>query len=58
VISLMTVSFSAGQTIGPLVAGFLAENTGGLREASLLAAAALALAAALAAGSSDSLAQR
>jgi predicted MFS family arabinose efflux permease len=58
VVSLMTVSFSAGQMIGPSVAGFLAERTGGLREASLLAAAALMLAAALAAGSSGSLMRR
>jgi predicted MFS family arabinose efflux permease len=48
VISLMTVSFSAGQMIGPSAAGFLAERTGSLRLASLLAAAALLLAAALA----------
>jgi MFS family permease len=58
VISLMTVSFSAGQMIGPFVAGILAERTGGLREASLLAAAALVLAAALAAWSSGSLMRR
>jgi predicted MFS family arabinose efflux permease len=51
VISLMTVSFSVGQMIGPAVAGFLAENTGSLRVASLLAAAALVLAALLAARS-------
>ncbi len=48
VIGLMTVSFSAGQMIGPFVAGVLAVNTGSLRLASLLAAAALMLAAALA----------
>jgi predicted MFS family arabinose efflux permease len=48
VISLMTVSFSAGQMVGPSVAGFLAERTGSLRQASLLAAAALLLAAVLA----------
>jgi predicted MFS family arabinose efflux permease len=48
VISMMTVSFSSGQMVGPAVAGFLAENTGGLRLASLLAAAALVFAALLA----------
>jgi MFS family permease len=48
VITLMTVSFSAGQMIGPSAAGLLAERTGSLREASLLAAAALVLAAGLA----------
>ena len=48
-ISLMTVSFSVGQIIGPFVAGILAEHTGSLRLASLLAAAALVLAAGLAA---------
>jgi predicted MFS family arabinose efflux permease len=52
VIGLMTVSFSAGQMIGPFVAGVLAVHTGGLRLASLLAAAALVLAAALAVWSS------
>jgi predicted MFS family arabinose efflux permease len=48
VISLMTVSFSVGQMTGPSVAGFLAERMGSLRMASLLAAAALVLAALLA----------
>ncbi len=48
VISLMTVSFSVGQTAGPWIAGVLAERTGSLRMASLLAAAALVLAALLA----------
>jgi predicted MFS family arabinose efflux permease len=48
VISLMTVSFSAGQMIGPSLAGILAERTGSLRAATLLAAAALVMAAALA----------
>jgi predicted MFS family arabinose efflux permease len=48
-ISLMTVSFSVGQIVGPFVAGILAEHTGSLRLASLLAAAALVLAAGLAA---------
>jgi predicted MFS family arabinose efflux permease len=58
VISLMTVSFSAGQMAGPFVAGFLAESTGSLREASLVAAAALVLAAGLAVWSSGSIARR
>jgi predicted MFS family arabinose efflux permease len=58
VISLMTVSFSAGQMVGPSVAGFLAESTGGLQSASRLAAAALVLAAALAMWSSGSLTRR
>jgi predicted MFS family arabinose efflux permease len=49
VISLMTISFGAGQIVGPFVAGILAEHTGSLRLASLLAAAALVLAAGLAA---------
>jgi predicted MFS family arabinose efflux permease len=53
VISLMTVSFSAGQMAGPSTAGFLAEHTGSLRDASLLAAAALVLAAALAVAGKD-----
>jgi predicted MFS family arabinose efflux permease len=48
VVSLMTVSFSAGQMVGPSIAGYLAERTGSLRAASLLAAAALVVAAALA----------
>jgi predicted MFS family arabinose efflux permease len=48
VVSLMTVSFSAGQMIGPSVAGYLAERTGSLRGASIIAAAALVVAAALA----------
>jgi predicted MFS family arabinose efflux permease len=48
VISLMTVSFSVGQMAGPWIAGILAERTGSLRMASLLAAAALVLAALLA----------
>jgi predicted MFS family arabinose efflux permease len=51
-ISLMTVSFSLGQMIGPSVAGFLAEKTGSLQFASRLAAAALLFAAVLAAGPS------
>jgi predicted MFS family arabinose efflux permease len=54
VISLMTVSFSAGQMAGPAVAGMLSERTGSLRAASLLAAAALMVAALLAMGSAAS----
>jgi predicted MFS family arabinose efflux permease len=52
IISLMTVSFGAGQMVGPSVAGFLAESTGSLRSASRLAAAALLLAALFAVWSS------
>jgi predicted MFS family arabinose efflux permease len=48
VISLMTVSFSTGQMAGPSVAGFLAGHTGSLQIASILAAAALVVAAFLA----------
>jgi hypothetical protein len=48
VVSLLTVSFSVGQMTGPSVAGMLAERMGSLRGASLLAAGALVLAAALA----------
>jgi predicted MFS family arabinose efflux permease len=58
VISLMTVSFSVGQMAGPLVAGVLAERTGCLRMASLLAAAALVLAAMLALWSAAAPARR
>ncbi len=45
IIGLMTASFGAGQMIGPLLAGFLADLTGGLRAPTLLAAAALVIAA-------------
>jgi MFS family permease len=48
VVSRMTVSFSVGQMIGPSVAGMLAERTGSLRGASLVAAGALVVAAGLA----------
>jgi predicted MFS family arabinose efflux permease len=54
VISLMTVGFSAGQMVGPSVAGVLAASTGSLRSASGLAASALVLAAVLALCSSAS----
>jgi predicted MFS family arabinose efflux permease len=47
-IGLTTASFGFGQMIGPTVAGVLSEHTGGLRAASLLAAAALTMAAVLA----------
>jgi len=44
----LTVSFAAGQTVGPAVAGFLFDALGSFRAPSLAAAAALLLAAALA----------
>jgi predicted MFS family arabinose efflux permease len=44
----MTASFSVGQMIGPTVAGFLSERLGDFRVASLIATAALVIAAALA----------
>jgi predicted MFS family arabinose efflux permease len=44
----MTASFSIGQMLGPILAGFLSERFGGFREASLIAAAALVAAAGLA----------
>jgi predicted MFS family arabinose efflux permease len=44
----MTASFSAGQMVGPTVAGFLSERFGDFRVASLIAAGALMAAAALA----------
>ena len=47
-LALMTASFGAGQTIGPLVAGLLFDLRGSYLLPSLLAAAALAAAAVLA----------
>ena len=44
----MTASFSVGQMVGPLLAGFLSERFGDFRVASLIAAGALVIAAALA----------
>jgi predicted MFS family arabinose efflux permease len=47
-IGFMTASFAAGQMVGPTVAGVLFDQLGSLRVPSLIAAAALMLAAALA----------
>ena len=47
-IGFMTASFAAGQMVGPTVAGVLFDHLGTLRVPSLIAAAALMLAAALA----------
>jgi predicted MFS family arabinose efflux permease len=47
-IALTTASFGAGQMVGPTLAGVLSEYSGSLRGASLAAAAALVLAAAIA----------
>jgi predicted MFS family arabinose efflux permease len=47
-IALATASFGAGQMVGPTLAGVLSEYSGSLRGASLSAAAALVLAAAIA----------
>jgi predicted MFS family arabinose efflux permease len=44
----LTASFSVGQMVGPILAGFLSERFGDFRLASLIAAAALVVAAALA----------
>ena len=46
--ALMTAGFGAGQVAGPLIAGWLLDATGGFTLPSLVAAAALAVAAVLA----------
>ncbi|MCF3642359.1 MFS transporter, partial [Rhizobium sp. TRM95111] len=45
VLSAMTAAFGVGQIVGPLMAGFLAERSGGFGLPSLVAAGVLALAA-------------
>jgi hypothetical protein len=44
---MMTAGFSAGQIVGPIFAGQIAQATGGLTVASLAAAGALLVGAAL-----------
>jgi predicted MFS family arabinose efflux permease len=46
-IGQMTACFAAGQTVGPALAGYMADQLGSFRAPSLLAAAMLVLAAAL-----------
>lgn len=52
-LAAMTAAFGTGQILGPVVAGYAADRTGGFAASSALAAAALALAAAVAWRSDD-----
>jgi predicted MFS family arabinose efflux permease len=47
-LALVTAAFGLGQTVGPTFAGVLVDHTGGFTAPTLIAAAALVLAAALA----------
>jgi predicted MFS family arabinose efflux permease len=47
VVGLMTVAFSVGQIVGPTVAGYARDVTGSFTTATIAAAAALVIAAAL-----------